>query len=343
MKIFSKQTLSKKILTIIFSGAVIFGMFFIVSEIKAGFDESGVGWLWGGGTETDGAAPWDGTNTNVGWISMNSLNCDANNDGRSDGSSTGCPLVGTVMTSYGVNIPDTGSLSGYAWSGNIGWISFNTSDLSGCPSGVGCDARRAGNFLEGWARIVSIKEALALGNSGGWQGWVKLRGSNYEVSINPDTNKLNGYAWSNELGWIDFSGASILAKPSVTLSASPNPIILQQGESLPKQTTLKWTTGGTISSCAAGEDWSGSKSIAGGSESVDVSESYNSYKLTCDGPRGEATGEATVFVGCYNNSCFGTTCQAIFRQTLAYDCRQSCQSDDQCKSSSGPRYREVAP
>jgi len=37
---------------------------------------------------------------------------------------------------YGVNIGSDGIFSGYAWSENIGWISFNQSELSGCPSGT---------------------------------------------------------------------------------------------------------------------------------------------------------------------------------------------------------------
>ena len=36
---------------------------------------------------------------------------------------------------YGVNInPETNMLSGYAWSENIGWITFNQGELLGCPS-----------------------------------------------------------------------------------------------------------------------------------------------------------------------------------------------------------------
>jgi len=42
---------------------------------------------------------------------------------------------------YGVNIDkNTGVMSGYAWSKHIGWISFNAADLAGCPSGT-CEAK----------------------------------------------------------------------------------------------------------------------------------------------------------------------------------------------------------
>ncbi|MCX6766903.1 MAG: hypothetical protein NT170_03975 [Candidatus Moranbacteria bacterium] len=155
-----------------------------VVKIHAGTSDSGQGWLWGGG-----AGPNDGTNTNVGWISINNTN-----------------QGGAV--NYGVNIPSgTGDVSGYAWSENIGWISFNAADLAGCPQGQ-CKANVSGNNFKGWARILGIKDALSAGNSGGWQGWISLSGAQYGVKINAD-NTLTGFGWSDELGWIDFSRAKV--------------------------------------------------------------------------------------------------------------------------------------
>lgn len=155
----------------------------VVYISHAGTGENATGWLWGG--SDDGA----GNNTGLGWISMNDIN----------------PTSGGG--SYGVNIPDVScsgagcNLSGYAWSSNVGWINFN-------------GAQRSGNMLTGWAKITSIETAAAAGNSGGWQGQISLsgnatNGNPYGVSIDPATNKLSGYAWSDELGWIDFRLASI--------------------------------------------------------------------------------------------------------------------------------------
>ena len=187
-----------------------------VAKIKAGTGDNALGWLWGGGTELDGVFPGDGTNTNVRWLSMNNTN----NSGAVD---------------YGVNIPMAdGELSGEAWSGGdesgfgLGYITFDSSRLGGCPVGV-CSARRVGNNLEGWARFEQIASANAAGNSGGWLGWVSLSGtaqdgSSYGVSIDSSANTFSGYAWSDELGWIDFSRASFEAPKvlNVSLSASPN-------------------------------------------------------------------------------------------------------------------------
>jgi hypothetical protein len=47
-----------------------------------------------------------------------------------------CTNRSCTNSNYGVNInPDNGVLSGYAWSSNLGWISFNSSELTGCPQG----------------------------------------------------------------------------------------------------------------------------------------------------------------------------------------------------------------
>src|SRR5271168_1989371 len=69
-------------------------------------------------------------------------------------------------SNYGVNYdPSTGDLSGYAWadphddtdnSDNIGWISFNSSDTTGCPNAP-CQAQVTSNGqVVGWAKVLSM-------------------------------------------------------------------------------------------------------------------------------------------------------------------------------------------
>lgn len=211
--------MKKKIISTLVILVLVFGAAACL-KVQAGTGENGAGWL--GGWSDDGA----GNSTGVGWISANNIN----------------PGAGGVV-SYGVNIPSTdGPLSGYAWSENIGWVSFNAADVSGCPSGT-CNAVRTGNNLAGWARIVGIKDALAAGNSGGWQGWAKLSGANYGVTINNATGTLSGYAWSDELGYISFSRASITQTPS--LIVCPSSATLTLGSS--SQLTAYYIPGGTIS------------------------------------------------------------------------------------------------
>ena len=61
---------------------------------------------------------------------------------------------------------DTDRVKGWAWSSNIGWISFNCTNLDTCDT------------------------------------------VDYGVTINNANTSLSGYAWSDNVGWIDFSGAS---------------------------------------------------------------------------------------------------------------------------------------
>jgi hypothetical protein len=167
------------------------------STALAGTDASARGWAWGGGV-TNNPPGYAG----MGWLSMNNVN-------EAD-------EVVNGAISYGVKIPSgNGLLSGYAWSEYYGWVSFNESDLNGCPSGA-CNARREGNLIKGWARITAIPAGGA--NAGGWSGWIKLASDSADTqSYGLDIAKMDGtganptYAWSDELGWIDFSRVSLVA------------------------------------------------------------------------------------------------------------------------------------
>lgn len=179
---------------------VFLALFFFSGTILAGTEHNGVGWLWGG--SQDGS---NNTYTGIGWISLNSTN------------------TLSSPTNYGVSFPLNGDpASGYAWSENVGWISFNEADLAGCPSGT-CSARIEEESLKGWARVLAVKDASAVGNSGGWSGFISLDGLIYNATFNSSTGELGGYAWNGEnnndpplgsniangLGWISFSRAGI--------------------------------------------------------------------------------------------------------------------------------------
>lgn len=173
--------------------AVIVFVFGVATFIKASAAGNTLGWLWGGSESvSDGAI--DGNESGLGWISMSG-------------------------TTYGVTIPETdGPLSGYSWSENVGWIDF--APAGPYPTAPNYSARRTGNSLEGWARVTSIANAGA--NAGGWLGWVKLSGTSqngtpYGVSIGAG-GTLGGYAWSDELGAIDFS--KVTFSPQNKLSVS---------------------------------------------------------------------------------------------------------------------------
>ena len=193
---------------------IFLGILFLILSISqsaiAGTTDNVSGWAW---------------SENVGWISFNSLNCDPDGNGISNGG-PGCPTSGTSIANYGVKLdPSTRVFSGYAWSENIGWITFNESDLSGCPTGT-CKAwLGSDNKVYGWARAYRAiaPEGQTLG---GWDGWIKLRGfvdinqngikdagePDYGVSFNTSTNEFEGWAWGGNdatstavVGWISFN------------------------------------------------------------------------------------------------------------------------------------------
>ena len=109
---------------------------------------------------------------------------------------------------YGVRVDAKGDIGGYAWSSNIGWVSFNQPDLAGCPqSPCAATFNRFARSVNGWAR------ALAAG--GGWDGWISLSGvaadgSPYGVFTAPGTRgcEWRGWAWGDQVvGWISFDGS----------------------------------------------------------------------------------------------------------------------------------------
>jgi hypothetical protein len=135
---------------------------------------------------------------NIGWLSFSYKNCDTDGDYKSEGVS-GCPVLDSPIPAYGVDLDidilssTYHDLSGYAWSENIGWISFNwgasgligdTFPLTKCPSGDDdtlCQPKLTGSNFSGWARACSVFQLGCTGalkpasETGGWDGWISLR------------------------------------------------------------------------------------------------------------------------------------------------------------------------
>ena len=201
------------------------------------------GWLWSGATDDllPGCNPPPPGTTDcggVGWVSFSSATPNAGGN-----------------VSYGISIPPgDGPLTGYAWSNILGWINFQPT--SGFPASPNYGVKRTGGTLDGWARVQAIADAEALGNSGGWGGWIKFKGSNYGITIAP-SGDLAGYAWSPELGWFKF----IPPPPTCSITFDPTT------GNAPLSGTVSWTTKNTPTSCSASGSggWSGAKLPVGGS------------------------------------------------------------------------------
>ncbi len=184
--------------------------------------------------------------------------------GWSGGAANGGPYMGWMSMENVGEDPTTGALSGYAWSSNLGWVSFNAADVAGCPFGtcapkINLTTQKA----VGWARACAAfanksacSGALESG-SGGWDGWISLGTQStetvaYGIQQRPDCT-WSGYAWgSANIGWIDFSGAHGPANhpactaPGVDLTMGEiAPDIAAAG--IPQKFTATVTNGGSVS------------------------------------------------------------------------------------------------
>lgn len=202
----------------------VFGLFYKnnLKEVQAGAGDNVWGFAW---------------SDLMGWVSFNSINCDANNDGLSDGAPVGCPAAGTSIPSYGVRITDqgaTGLFSGYAWSSNAGWLLFNSTDWFGacplapapCPQAT---VDKATGDVSGWAQLQTTRD------------WVRFRRNDfvvYNVSINRITGDFFGMGWGGEtIGWLSFNSVNysgpfpykvqtsfpFIVNNNPTVVVSPNP------------------------------------------------------------------------------------------------------------------------
>jgi hypothetical protein len=122
---------------------------------------------------------WAWSNT-IGWISLHCAN-----------SPSTCSTV-----NYGLEKQVDGSITGHAWSENIGWISAELPDVADCPVGLCRPYVSSSGLATGWLR--------ALGNGGGWDGWIGLRDT--WGGVEQDASGLTGFAWgSTVVGWVLFS------------------------------------------------------------------------------------------------------------------------------------------
>ncbi|MDO8514561.1 MAG: hypothetical protein Q7S50_03395 [bacterium] len=173
------------------------------------------GWLW---------------SDTIGWMSLN------------------CSYLDTCgSNNYGISVDANGNLSGYAWSDNVGWISANTSDVSGCPTSP-CAPKIANGALTGWLKVLSGGSA----QSGGWDGWISLNGSNYGVTFESGT--FSGYAWGDvNVGWVSFA----LAHTTYVPNNPPDNLTISGPSSGTIDTSLEYTFTATDSddSIHYGIDW----------------------------------------------------------------------------------------
>ncbi|MDD5145931.1 MAG: hypothetical protein PHF44_03775 [Candidatus Pacebacteria bacterium] len=101
--------------------------------------------------------------------------------------------------------PLTGIMSGYAWSENIGWLSFNCADNKVCSStNQFCSID---SDCPGSETCVDSRDGCSLV-------------SDYKVTINTTSGELSGYAWSDTLGWLSFNRGDTGVPPASPYNGS---------------------------------------------------------------------------------------------------------------------------
>jgi hypothetical protein len=350
-----------------------------IMKAKADVPSNILGWIWGG--SDDGNVTGLGKIlTGVGSISVSSINCDADSNGQSDGTVSGCPAAGTAVANYGVQIPNSdGSVIGYAWNENLGYIDFNPQNHCGSaysaascadPDGGSGGVSRSGNSLLGWARIVDIAKESANSNSGGWAGWIKMKGiaqdgSSYGVVIDTIAEELNGYAWNGEgadgLGAVSFSGVNYGAyfpqPPTVTLQNTT--LINIKTTNLPYTVTLTWSsnnaTGCDASSSGSGVSWNENNVGTAGTHDINIPAGTGmnmNYTVTCTNSVGSTDSTpVNISTVCYPQKCQAQICgddesnSSFIGASNLSDCdaASSCSSDGDCAPRNIKGWREILP
>jgi hypothetical protein len=147
-------------------------------------------------------------------------------------------------SNYGVVVQADGTLAGYAWtnpqdeisgSNNIGWISFNAVDTASC----GQVATLSGTSITGWAKVISA-------DSNGWNGCVSLNGTSpsYGMSLPGGasvTGTAEGYLWSDDTIGVTYTTSYI--PPSIA------PLIFPAHVRSGTTATIKYTVTNPPATC----------------------------------------------------------------------------------------------
>lgn len=235
-----------------------------------------------------------------------------------------------ATTNYKVVYDDvSGNLTGYAWSSSIGWINFSPS-LTGAPDSAGAArvVNAATGEVRGWIRACSVFAsgcAGALKSSaylGGWDGWIKLSGTNHAspnfttdnngdgvidggVTFDQANSRFLGNAWGGEVvGWLNFrnSAGGVTIDPPLPLPVADLRANGADGStSIPSGSSAQLTWCGSpaspctnASSCSvtspSGPTWTGTS----GTQSTGPLIASQTYTLTCTNVSGTVTDSVTV-------------------------------------------------
>lgn len=238
-------------------------------------------------------------------------------------------LAGNISAFRADAFSSNNEIRGYAWSPNIGWVSFNCVDRSVCAtsdyktaidlatgnvlSGAGMhyawsanigwiDTNPAGGYPEApnhgirfdMATGAMTGWARALSYGGGWDGWIKITDAKVGSGgiVRNGAGTAGGWAWGSDVvGWMQFTGSFIV--PHIDCDFGADPAVI----TLPQKSELTWScnTLAVANGCAI-DNGLGSGMPISGTRFV-APQRGTTYTLTCQGLGGPVVKTATVSLG----------------------------------------------
>lgn len=188
----------------------------------------------GGGTPTGGGAESDSVDV----VGGGGQPTNPSDGGGSGGSVEG--VGGDVIGGEAFTIPVGTPLCGFAWSSNVGWLSFNKED---------CDLNNNGVFDDGVPGCPTSGNVI-----------------NYGVSVDSQ-NRLNGFAWSSNIGWVKFGcagGSCLSGNPSTDGNGQSRATILgASGQVAGWARACAGSAAGDCSVASRNDGWDGWISLRG--------------------------------------------------------------------------------
>ena len=209
------------------------------------------------------------------------------------------------------------SFSGYAFSEDLGWVAFGTTDNSAGPV-----------YLNTTTGAVTGKAKIL--NTGAYLDFTNY---NSNVTVNLTTGVFSGYAFSEDAGWFNFGSSGVTVNSFVVDSTAPTTNASAVGMTRSNGGTTV-SSGGWTSNLAPYFSWTAGADNAGGSGIM----GYCLY-LGTDSTGNPAT--AKGLLGTSPVSTTGSTCQFIVSATSIDFATTSYRGNTWLTTSSSPYYLNV--
>lgn len=188
--------------------------------------------------------------------------------------------IGALVIDVNNTEAAVGSVIGYAWSSNVGWIGFgeNTSNSTVSIDSTGNFSGYAWSPAVGWINFsgVSVNSSGQVSGTAtvhnppsGWDGGIGMSGTNHPsqsgsnkgvfLNISSPISSFSGFAWSTDFGWINFDMVDTDWSPVMNFTADCDGEIIGNSYSAtaigPTSGTnsFEWSSGGVWTTGSASE------------------------------------------------------------------------------------------